>query len=132
MHLVGLTIEIYYDARPYERQISQITTPELSYVRFITSYYMFRSLIRPSPCKKKCKFKKKKNCTEGVILYPNRLFIHNTFFAAFAKLRKATIIFFMSVDSSVRPHGTKWLRKRHTNIKNYVYLSQYVAQFFLE
>jgi len=82
MHLVGFTIEIYYGAQPYGRQISQITSPELSYVRFIISYYMFRSLIWPPPYRKKkaSSKRKKKNGAEGVILHPNRLLLHNTFF----------------------------------------------------
>ena len=49
---------------------------------------------------------KGKNGTEGVSLHPNRLFLHNTFLGAITELRKAAIIFVMSVDLSVRP--TAW------------------------
>jgi len=31
MHLVGFTIEIYYDARTYERQISRCEVHEVRY-----------------------------------------------------------------------------------------------------
>ena len=39
MHLVGFTIEIYYDARPYERQIYQ---RDLKYITWARRYFSYK------------------------------------------------------------------------------------------
>ena len=49
MHLVGFTIEIYYDAWPYEHQISQCMSLPLNFHSSTAQYYISSKCIPPIP-----------------------------------------------------------------------------------